>query len=90
MLVWKSFLLILFATDNCLSVAMPNTKDKKDVEMSGNKTVDITLIKEKSINPIVEYRDEPLNSMHDYERISSYVIFYSSNNTNTKTYNIYA
>ena len=71
MLVWKLFLLILFATDNCLSLAMPKTKDKKDEEMPGNKTVDIALIKEKSNNPVIENPgdEDPLKSKHDYERI---------------------
>ena len=89
MLVWKLFLIILFATEHCLSVTLPKTKDEKDVEISGNKTVEIDLIKEKSINPVVTRE-----SMDDYERISSYVIFYLSrmilntwsfNNTNSKT-----
>ena len=62
MLVWKLFLLILFATDNCLSVAMPKTKDNKDVKMSGNKTVEIALIKEKSNNPVIEYPGDDFNS----------------------------
>ena len=84
MLVWKLFLIILFATEHCLSVTlpktkdekdvemsgniMPKTKDKKDVEMSGNKTVEIDLIKEKSINPVVTR--EGMN----YERISLFSI----------------
>ena len=53
---------------------MPKIKDKKDVEMSGNKTVEIALIKEKSNNPVIEYPidEDPLNSMHYYKRISSY------------------
>ena len=112
MLVWTLFLIILFATNNCLSVTMPKTKDKKDVEMSGNtmpktedkkdvqmsgnKTVDIALVKDTSINHVVEYQDRTRESMDDYERISSYVIFYVSrmilntwsltyNNTNSKT-----
>ena len=94
MLVWKLFLIILFATEHCLSVTLPKTKDekdvemsgntrpktkdKKDVEMSGNKTVKIDLIKEKSINPVVEFEDKTRESMDDYERITSYVIFYLS------------
>ena len=84
MLVWKLFLIILFATDDCLSVTMPKTKDKKDVEMSdntrpktkdkkdvemsGNKTVEIDLIKEKSNNPVVTREGM------DYERISLFSI----------------
>ena len=79
MLVWKLFLIILFATEHCLSVTLPKTKaekdvemsgntrpktkDKKDVEMSGHKTIKIDLIKEKSINPVVT-----LEGMDDYER----------------------
>ena len=62
MLVCKLFLLILFATDNCLSVAMPKIKDKKDVEMPDNKTVEIALIKEKSNNPVIEYPVDDFNS----------------------------
>ena len=65
--------------EHCLSVTLPKTKDEKDVEMSGNtrpkdedkkhvempgnKTVEIDLIKEKSINPVVTRE-----GMYDYER----------------------
>ena len=79
MSVWKLFVIILFATEHCLSVTLPKTKDEKDVEvsgntrpktkdtknveMSGNKTVEIDLIKEKSINPVVTRE-----SMDDFER----------------------
>ena len=79
MSVWKLFVIILFATEHCLSVTLPKTKvekdvemsgntrsktkDKKDVEMSGHKTIKIDLIKEKSINPVVTRE-----GMDDYER----------------------
>ena len=93
MSVWKLFVIILFATEHCLSVKLPKTKDEKDVEMSGNtrsktkhkkdvemsghKTIKIDLIKEKSINPVVTRE-----GMDDYERYHHMLFF---NNTNSKT-----
>ena len=41
----------------------PKNEDNKNVEMSGNKTVEIDLIKEKSVNPVVTRE-----SMDDYQR----------------------
>ena len=95
MSVWKLFVIILFATEHCLSVTLPKTKDAKDVEMSGNtrpinkdkkdvqmsghKTVEIDLIKEKSINPVVTRE-----GMDDYERYH-HILFSMINNTNSKT-----
>ena len=85
MLVWKLFLIILFATEHCLSVTLPKNEDKKDVEMSGNKTVEIDLIKEKSFNPVVTR--ESMDDHHYLSKIilSAWSLVYSLNNTNSKT-----
>ena len=94
MSVWKLFVIILFATEHCLSVKLPKTKDekdvemsgntrpknedKKDVEMSGNNMVKIDLIKEKSINPVVT-----LEGMDDYERYHHILFSMILNNSKT-------